>query len=58
MKKGKIIGIIVGAIVLVLLIAGGIGYFFINDVAQKAKIVCISWNESLAGIRLEIFRLC
>ena len=39
MKKGKIIGIIVGAIVLVLLIAGGIGYFFINDVAQKAKIV-------------------
>lgn len=39
MKKGKIIGIIVGAIVLVLIIAGVIGYFFVNDVTQKAKIV-------------------
>ena len=39
MKKGKIIGIIVGAIILVLIVAGGIGYFFINDVTQKAKIV-------------------
>lgn len=39
MKKGKIIGIIVGAIVLVLIVAGVVGYFFINDVTQKAKIV-------------------
>lgn len=39
MKKGKIIGIIVGAIVLVLIIAGVIGYFFVNDVTQKAKII-------------------
>ncbi len=40
MKKGAKIGIIVGAIVLVILIiaiAGG--YFFFNDVRQKAKIV-------------------
>lgn len=39
MKKGKIIGIIVGAIVLVLIIAGIIGYLFINDMTQKAKII-------------------
>lgn len=39
MKKGTIIGSIVGAIVLVVLIAGAVGYFFFNDVAQKAKIV-------------------
>lgn len=39
MKKGKIIGIIVGAIILVLIIAGVIGYFFVNDITQKAKIV-------------------
>lgn len=39
MKKGAIIGIIVGVIILVVLIAGAIGYFFINDVAQKTKIV-------------------
>lgn len=39
MKKGTIIGIIVGTIALVVLIAGAVGYFFVNDVAQKSKIV-------------------
>lgn len=40
MKKGAKIGIIVGAIVLVILIiAIAVGYFFFNDVRQKAKIV-------------------
>lgn len=37
MKKGLKIGLIVGAIVLIIAIAGG--YFFFNDVMQKAKIV-------------------
>lgn len=37
MKKGLIIGIIVGVIVLVAILAGG--YFFMNDAAQKAKIL-------------------
>lgn len=38
MKKGVIIGIIIGVIVLVA-IAGGVGYLFFNDTMQKAKIV-------------------
>lgn len=40
MKKGTKIGIIVGVIVLIVLIVVGLGgYFFFNDVRQKAKIV-------------------
>lgn len=38
MKKKVIIGIIIGVIVLVA-IAGGVGYLFINDSMQKAKIM-------------------
>lgn len=38
MKKGTIIGIIIGVLVLVA-IAGGIGYFVINDSMQKNKIM-------------------
>lgn len=37
MKKGVKIAIIVGAIVLVIALAGG--YFFMNDIAQKTKIL-------------------
>ena len=37
MKKGVKIAIIVGAIILVIAVAGG--YFFMNDIAQKSKIV-------------------
>lgn len=37
MKKGSKIGLIVGAIILIIAIVGG--YFFINDATQKAKIV-------------------
>ena len=37
MKKGVKIAIIVGVIVLVVAAAGG--YFVINDISQKAKIV-------------------
>ncbi len=39
MKKGTIIGIIVGVVVLVLIAAGVVGYLFFNDVTQKAKIL-------------------
>lgn len=39
MKKGAKIGIIVGIIVAIIGVIGTIGYFFINDTVQKAKIV-------------------
>lgn len=39
MKKSTMIGIIIGIIILVLVVAGGIGYFFINDVTQKSKLI-------------------